>query len=133
MDLSKLISDLERTADELHALCRYGHSDLCSELDIADAVEALSLDAARLGCPVPPERATMTPREGLSRIGQLLAWARENRDLPALLSDREVANLLNVSTRTVWRRVSAKELPQPLKVGGLTRWRRAEIEAHLGV
>ncbi|RPI64229.1 MAG: helix-turn-helix domain-containing protein [Planctomycetaceae bacterium] len=39
--------------------------------------------------------------------------------------------MLGVSIRTIWRRVSAGELPKPIQVGGLTKWRRAEIEEWL--
>jgi excisionase family DNA binding protein len=49
--------------------------------------------------------------------------------LPALLSAREVASVLGISERQVWRMVSAGELPAPKNVGTLTKWRRSEIEA----
>lgn len=49
--------------------------------------------------------------------------------LPALLSAREVAGILGISERQVWRMVSAGELPAPKRVGTLTKWRRSEIEA----
>jgi len=49
--------------------------------------------------------------------------------LPALLSVKQVAVRLNVSKRTVWRLVSSGELIQPIKIGGSTRWRQAEVDA----
>ena len=49
--------------------------------------------------------------------------------LPALLSAKEVASILGVSDRQVWRMASAGELPAPKTVGSLTKWRRSEIEA----
>ena len=48
---------------------------------------------------------------------------------PVLLSDQGVAALLDMSRASVWRRVNDKTLPQPIRIGGLTRWSRAEIEA----
>lgn len=45
-----------------------------------------------------------------------------------LLTADEVAQLLGISTRTLWRLCSAGRCPPPLRIGGNTRWRRAEIE-----
>ena len=45
-----------------------------------------------------------------------------------LLSDMEVAQLLSVSRTTVWRWLKDIEgFPEPLKIGGATRWRRADV------
>jgi excisionase family DNA binding protein len=48
---------------------------------------------------------------------------------PLLITAEEVAGMLDISTRTLWRLVSARRIVAPLKIGGSTRWRRAEIEA----
>ncbi len=48
---------------------------------------------------------------------------------PLLIAAEEVAGMLDISTRTLWRLVSARRIVAPLKIGGSTRWRRAEIEA----
>lgn len=48
---------------------------------------------------------------------------------PALLSDQGVAALLDISRASVWRRVNDGTLPKPIRIGHLTRWSRAEIEA----
>lgn len=50
-------------------------------------------------------------------------------DAPALLSVDQVASLLQVSTRTVWRLLSSGELIEPVRMRGNTRWRRVELEA----
>lgn len=42
---------------------------------------------------------------------------------------REVADLLRCHVATVWRRVAAGTLPQPIRIGGSTLWDLAEIEA----
>ena len=49
-----------------------------------------------------------------------------------LLNVDEVAKVLSVSVRTVWRLVSAGELPPPMKVGKrLRRWRARDIENYI--
>lgn len=49
-------------------------------------------------------------------------------DQAALLCVNQVAALLQVSVRSVWRLRSAGELIEPVQIGGNTRWRRAELE-----
>lgn len=44
-----------------------------------------------------------------------------------LLNVNEVAELLNASTRTVYRLADAGKMPRPLKLGALVRWRREEL------
>lgn len=46
-----------------------------------------------------------------------------------LLSDRQAAALFGMSRATLWRRVRDKSLPQPVRLHGLTRWRRDELLA----
>ncbi len=59
----------------------------------------------------------------------------EERETPApravqlLWSERDVAYALGVSPRTVRRLVDTDELPPPLRVGGMKRWRRSAIES----
>lgn len=45
-----------------------------------------------------------------------------------LLSAEEVAQVLGIGERTVWRHRQAGRLPPPLAVGGRTLWHRADIE-----
>lgn len=47
----------------------------------------------------------------------------------ALLSDREMASLLNCGRSTVWRYVSNGTLPPPIKIGDLSRWRLSTYQA----
>ena len=52
---------------------------------------------------------------------------------PALLTKKDVAELLRCTERSVERYVATRQLPAPIKLsarGGL-RWRRATIEAWL--
>lgn len=46
-----------------------------------------------------------------------------------LLNVTEVARLLGMSKSSVWRLTSDGTLPQPIRIGAMTRWRRAEVEA----
>lgn len=44
-----------------------------------------------------------------------------------LMRDDDLAKLLGVSKRTIWRMLSAGLIPSPIRLGGSTRWRLAEI------
>ena len=50
-------------------------------------------------------------------------------DIDKLLRDKEVAEILGCSTATFWRRVQEGTIPRPLKIGGLSRWKRSWVEA----
>jgi excisionase family DNA binding protein len=44
-----------------------------------------------------------------------------------LVSADELAKMLDVSERTIWRLLSGGKLPRPLRLGGSVRWRLAEV------
>ncbi|MEJ6390468.1 helix-turn-helix transcriptional regulator [Gymnodinialimonas ulvae] len=46
-----------------------------------------------------------------------------------LIRDREAAAILGASVSTFWRRVQDGVIPRPIKIGGLSRWKKSEIEA----
>ena len=46
-----------------------------------------------------------------------------------LICDREAAKLLGCSRTTVWRRVKDGTIPNPLRIGGLSRWKLSDIQA----
>lgn len=46
----------------------------------------------------------------------------------ALLTVKEVAEWLGCSVKHVWRQADAGRMPRPVKFGGLTRWRRNELQ-----
>lgn len=51
-----------------------------------------------------------------------------DRSLEAdLIRAQELASLLNVSVRTVWRLQSGGSIPQPIRLGGVVRWRLDEV------
>lgn len=39
----------------------------------------------------------------------------------------EAAAMLSIGVSTLWREVKAKRLPEPVKIGGATRWRVSEL------
>lgn len=49
------------------------------------------------------------------------------------LDVNEVALLLGVSKRSVYRLLDAGKIPKPIKLGGAVRWRRADIELFVQV
>jgi len=50
-------------------------------------------------------------------------------DSKSLMRDTGVADLLGCSKATVWRRVADGTIPQPIKIGGMSRWTQPEILA----
>ncbi|MBY0587215.1 helix-turn-helix domain-containing protein [bacterium] len=46
---------------------------------------------------------------------------------PLLISARELAPLLGISVRTLWRLVAEGKVLAPVHLGGSTRWRLDEI------
>jgi len=44
-----------------------------------------------------------------------------------LIGAEELAQMLDVSTRTVWRLLSTGRLVQPVRLGGSVRWRLDEV------
>jgi predicted DNA-binding transcriptional regulator AlpA len=49
-----------------------------------------------------------------------------------LLKASEVAKLIHISVRTVWKWTSVGILPRPFRLGHITRWRKRDIEKYLG-
>jgi excisionase family DNA binding protein len=46
---------------------------------------------------------------------------------PQLISAEELSAMLGMSKRTVWRLLSAGQIPQPVRIGRSTRWRLDEV------
>jgi predicted DNA-binding transcriptional regulator AlpA len=45
-----------------------------------------------------------------------------------LIPADRVASMMNISTRTLWRLLSAKSFLKPVRIGGSVRWRLEEVE-----
>lgn len=52
--------------------------------------------------------------------------SHQSTESPLICAD-ELARMLQVSTRTLWRLLSSGQLIQPIKLGGSTRWRLEEV------
>ena len=49
-----------------------------------------------------------------------------------LLTVKDVAELLKVHVRSVWRLAATGDIPEPIRLGPKTvRWRVVDLEAHL--
>ena len=51
----------------------------------------------------------------------------DESDASWLLTAKQLAALLQVSLRTLWRMRSAGQVPSPLRFGGTVRWRKDEV------
>ncbi|NQV27706.1 MAG: helix-turn-helix domain-containing protein [Rhodopirellula sp.] len=45
-----------------------------------------------------------------------------------LISVDVLASMIDLSPRTVWRMVSARTVPPPIRLGRSVRWRKSDIE-----
>ena len=50
-----------------------------------------------------------------------------------ILTKEDVADLLACSVSTIYRRVESGDLPQPVRIGGLVRWRASDLRDALGI
>ncbi len=48
-----------------------------------------------------------------------------------LVGVRDTAAVLGCSVATVWRKVADGTIPQPVRIGGMTRWSEAELAAFI--
>jgi predicted DNA-binding transcriptional regulator AlpA len=69
----------------------------------------------------------------LERAEEIRALALELAGLMAaeLLTDVQVAALLQIGKSTVWQYANDGKLPKPVRLGAMTRWRRAEVMARI--
>ena len=47
---------------------------------------------------------------------------------PMLVTARELATMLAIGERTLWRLLASGKLVEPVKIGGATRWRVEDVE-----
>jgi predicted DNA-binding transcriptional regulator AlpA len=121
---------LSERFEVLEALVQHGEPDFFSDIEVADLVEQAQRLACRFGAgDLIGERLAMpTPLQALAVLGRLLAWS-EQRDAPDLLCVRDVAAKLGTSSRSVWRMLSAGQIPPPVKIRGQTKWRAVDLQA----
>jgi predicted DNA-binding transcriptional regulator AlpA len=46
-----------------------------------------------------------------------------------LIRDKDAADMIGASVSTFWRRVQDGTFPRPIKIGGMSRWKRGDIVA----
>lgn len=52
-------------------------------------------------------------------------------DTKILVPAKEAAQMLAMGESTFWRKVAEKQLPQPVKLCGMTRWRVTDLQQHV--
>lgn len=52
--------------------------------------------------------------------------AANTREILAITA-RDLAEMLGLSVRQIWRLQSAGKLPRPIRLGGSVRWKRGEV------
>ena len=52
---------------------------------------------------------------------------KADAELSQLLTAKQLADLLQLSTRSIWRLKNAAKLPAPIEIGGSVRWKREEV------
>lgn len=55
-------------------------------------------------------------------------FARTETAVPLLIPVSDLAKMLNVSRRSIWRLLSARKMPPPIRIGGAVRWRFDEVK-----
>lgn len=94
------------------------------QLEIVIPTEAIAQIAKLLTPPLTPEQLGKQRSRHAHLPGQ-----KPPVDVSLLVNSREVAKLLRVSDRTIFKMHSTGEMPKPLRFGTLTRWGKAEIAA----
>ena len=64
-----------------------------------------------------------------SAVGPSIASQSESTESePLLVTAKQVAKLMQMSTRSLWRLRSAGEIPEPLRIGRSVRWRLNDVK-----
>ncbi|AGU51559.1 putative phage transcriptional regulator AlpA [Variovorax paradoxus B4] len=50
-----------------------------------------------------------------------------------LVPAAEAAKMLSMGRSTFWNKVKLKQLPQPVKIAGITRWRVSDLRGFVNV
>lgn len=101
--------------------------------DLRRLIDEVATEAIKSERPEVLDLCQSVRRDGVSLsilrsvLVRCLAALPPERPAPLMTAD-EVASLLNVSVRSVWRMRSAAELPEPLTFGKSIRWRQSDIE-----
>lgn len=61
--------------------------------------------------------------------GEELCETATDQEPVLLLTAEQLAARMNLSKRTIYRLIDAGRMIQPIRLGGIVRWRAAEVEA----
>lgn len=68
----------------------------------------------------------------IARNGEAWVSSDHQRDdadgEPLLVTASQIAKLMQISTRTLWRLLSGGKIPEPLRIGGAVRWRLDDVK-----
>jgi len=53
----------------------------------------------------------------------------QGKNIPQLITANDLARLLNVGIRSIWRMNNAGHIPLPIRLGHSVRWNTAEVYA----
>ena len=53
--------------------------------------------------------------------------SQSSSEIPPLMTVNEIAKVLRVSTRSVWRLLTNGKIVKPIRIGGSIRWRRSDV------
>lgn len=69
-----------------------------------------------------------------SAVSKAIEKINKPKELPKYMNMSQVMELLDVTSRpTIYRRVEAKELPAPMKIGNRVLWESEELYSFLGL
>ena len=122
------IEELAR-AGELPAL-KHGRSWIFMRTDLLVFLAQKARDEARERRLKPRAKPTV-PDAAAAPKAKPLAISTEIKTVAHLVDASEAARLLAMGTSTFWREVKNGNLPQSVKIAGMTRWRVADIRIYV--
>ncbi len=81
---------------------------------------------------VEPLRRMLVAQPSNGSTAPLMVGGNSAEAGPLLATAAEVAKMIRISPRTLWRLVSADQVPEPLRIGGAVRWRVDDIKQWIG-
>lgn len=119
------VEELAR-AGELPAL-KLGRSWIFMRADLLVFLAQKARDEARERRLKPRAKPSIPSPAAAPQAAPVTA-SKEVKAVAHLVDASEAARLLSMGTSTFWREVKNKNLPQPVKIAGMTRWRVADLQ-----
>lgn len=64
----------------------------------------------------------------MRQLSQAIEQQNKGESEELLIAADRLASMMNLSTRSIWRLLSAGRLVKPVRLNGAVRWRRKEVE-----